>query len=158
MTYYFNIGSNLGDRTANISRAVTEIISRCKAVACRESIPVVSDPWGFSSPNKFINVGLAAEIDMQPLDVLGILHDIENGMGSDSHRSPSGSYQDRIIDIDIMAIDELIVSTDSLSVPHPHLTDRIFFLKPMAELAPDWRHPVLHLTAKQFLCGLRSNN
>ncbi len=67
------------------------------------------------------------------------------------HTATPTAYRDRTIDIDIVAVDELQIDTDTLKVPHPHLAERRFFLEPMAELAPEWRHPATGLTCAEML-------
>ena len=88
--------------------------------------------------------------------MLDRIHDIEHRLGSASHRDAQGGYIDRLVDIDIVAIGDLIIDTPTLQVPHPHLSEREFFLKPMMDLAPNWCHPVTGLTAAQMLEGLEN--
>ena len=73
------------------------------------------------------------------------------GVALSSHRDDEGRYIDRLVDIDILAIDDMVIDSPSLQVPHPHLPERDFFLRPMMELAPDWQHPVTGLTASEML-------
>ena len=68
-----------------------------------------------------------------------------------------GAYVDRLVDIDIMAIGDLVIDTPALQVPHPHLAERDFFLRPMMQLAPNWCHPITGLTAAEMLQALRSS-
>lgn len=131
------------------------MIRRRFACDVRESTAVESAPWGFVSENRFLNVGIAFATGDSPLDVLRTLHDIELDMGCSTHRNPDGSYADRLIDIDIVAIDEIMIDTPELVVPHPRMAERDFVLAPMAELAPEWRHPVLHKSAAELLQCLR---
>lgn len=152
-TYYFNLGSNIGDRHATLTVAMDSLSQLgCKA---RHSQWVESEPWGFVSKNQFVNVGLRLVSDLEPEAMLQAIHRIETRLGSGSHRTADGQYADRVLDIDIVAIDEMTISTEHLVVPHPHLTERTFFLQPMAELAPDWRHPATGLTARQLLEALK---
>lgn len=123
--------------------------------SARVSRPVESAPWGYDSPNRFVNVGLVLTSDCSPESILQILQGIERDMGSGSHRSVTGTYADRIIDIDIIAVDEMIISTSELTIPHPHMAQRRFVLEPMAEIAPHWTHPILHKTASQLLLLLQ---
>lgn len=150
MNYYLNIGTNIGDRHANIARAVAEIAERLGAQPA-VSAPIESEPWGFVSPHRFVNVGLRIESDAKPDEVLRELRAIEAAMGSTSHRNADGSYADRVVDIDIIAIDEMVIDTPELTVPHPRMEQREFVLAPMAEIAPEWHHPMNRLTAKELL-------
>ena len=112
---------------------------------------VESEPWGFESDNRFLNLGVKLSSNLLPMEMLDRIHDIEHRLGSASHRDRHGHYIDRLVDIDIVAIDDMVIDTPVLQIPHPHLPDRDFFLKPMIQLAPDWCHPVTGLTASQML-------
>ena len=149
MIYYLNIGSNIGDRRDNLYRAVVALAAGTGG--CAVSSIVESEPWGFESDNRFMNLGVSLDSALEPHEMLDRIHDIERRLGSASHRDEQGGYIDRLVDIDIVAIDDLVIDTPTLQVPHPHLPERDFFLKPMAQLAPDWRHPVTGLTASQML-------
>lgn len=155
MIYYLNIGTNLGDRRANIAAAVAALEQRTMG-SLRVSDAVETPAWGFSSPNDFLNVGISLKSHIRPLDMLAILKDIERTMGSNVHRDAAGNYADRIIDLDIVAIDEMVVDEPTLQVPHRHLVRREFFLRPLAQLAPHWMHPTLHKTASQLLATLHA--
>ena len=156
MIYYLNIGTNLGDRHANIAAAVAALEQRTRA-SVRISDAVETPAWGFSSPNDFLNVGVSLKSHIRPLDMLTLLKDIERTMGSSIQRDAAGNYADRIIDIDIVAIDEMVVDEPTLQVPHRHLSQREFFLRPMAQLAPHWMHPLLHKSATQLLAALTTH-
>jgi 2-amino-4-hydroxy-6-hydroxymethyldihydropteridine diphosphokinase len=149
MIYYLNIGSNIGDRRDNLYRAVVALVA--VTGSCYVSSVVESEPWGFKSENRFMNLGVRLSSDLKPQQMLELIHNIEHRLGSASHRDQQGGYIDRLVDIDIVAIDDMIIDTPTLQVPHPHLPERDFFLKPMMQLAPDWRHPVTGLTASQML-------
>lgn len=151
MIYYLNIGSNLEDREGNLWAADLRLSLDLGLVTARSSI-VESEPWGFDSDNGFLNMGIAIDSQFSPIQALNIIHDIEHELNHGrSHRDANGAYVDRLVDIDIMAIDDLVIDLPSLKVPHPHMASRDFFLKPMAEIAPEWVHPTLHLTAQQML-------
>ena len=139
----------MGDRRDNLYRAVVALAAGTSG--CAVSHIVESEPWGFESDNRFINVGLKLSSGIDPYEMLERIHDIERRLGSASHRDDEGRYIDRLVDIDIMAIDDMVIDSPSLQVPHPHLPERDFFLRPMMELAPDWQHPVTGLTAFQML-------
>ena len=137
MRYYFNIGTNLGRRHQNVGRAIAALCAR--GSHCRVSDEMESEPWGFQSSNRFLNVGVAVDLDLSPQEVLDWLHDIEQQLGSASHRDKEGGYIDRLVDIDIMAIDDcdghrVTIDTPTLQVPHRHLYDRPFFIIPYRQL------------------------
>lgn len=156
MEYYLNIGSNIGDRRDNLYRAVAFLVAGNNSAAV--SSIVQSEPWGFESENSFLNLGMKLSSDIAPMEMLDRIHDIERRMGSASHRDAQGGYIDRLVDIDIVAIDDLVIDTPVLQVPHPHLPERDFFLLPMMQLAPEWQHPVTGLTAAQMLEELTSQD
>lgn len=137
---YLNIGSNLGDRKSNIQLAIDKISALFGPV--KTSSLVESKPWGFDSTNNFFNVGVMIESQEDPHSIFRRLQKIEKDISPLSHRNADGSYADRLIDIDIMAIDEKIIDTQDLKIPHPHLMERDFFLKPLLELAPEWKNPL----------------
>ena len=149
MKYYLNLGSNLGNRLLHLTRALKAIGEEFGPY--ETSHKVESDPWGFNSTNRFVNIGLAVESDLDPEEVLARLQKLEKGISQRGHRRWDGSYNDREIDIDIMASDGESYDSPSLHIPHPHLAKREFFLKPLAELAPEWRHPGSGLTAEEML-------
>ena len=152
MNYYLNIGSNIGDRRDNLYRAVAFLVAGTSGGAV--SSIVESEPWGFESDNRFLNLGVKLSSDIEPQQMLERIHDIERRLGSAAHRDADGGYIDRLVDIDIVAIDDMVIDTPTLQVPHPHLAERDFFLRPMMELAPNWAHPVTGLTAAQMLSRL----
>lgn len=148
-----NIGSNLGDRRLNLSRAMRMIGEEFGDFEI--SHVVESAPWGFDSTHSFLNLGMSFETDLSPLDLLHKLQEIERSIGVGSHRTPDGGYADREIDIDIIAIDQDIIDLPELQVPHPHMAERLFVLEPMDELAPGWRHPATGLTPIEMIMKKR---
>lgn len=156
MKYYLNIGSNLGDRQAVIRQAIGCLAALGSVEAV--SSPVETPAWGFESQHAFVNVGVILEAHSEPLALLHAIHAIERDLGSASHRTADGGYADRLVDIDVVAIDGVTLSTPQLTVPHPHLPEREFYLVPMAQIAPHWQHPTLHLTAAQMLAALHGQN
>ena len=105
---------------------------------------ITSPPWGYDSCNNFLNVGIAVEIDpdIPPLTILDDLLQVQFSVNPSPHRDESGNYIDRNIDIDIIAIDQLIFNHPRLTIPHPRMHLRQFVVAPMRQLAPDWKHPV----------------
>lgn len=100
-----------------------------------------SKPWGFDSENDFLNEAVLIETDLSPLELLKRIKMIEKKMGRDINAD--GKYHDRIIDIDILFYDNLIIRLPNLIIPHPMLEKRYFVLIPLSEIAPDFVHPLL---------------
>lgn len=151
-TAHISIGSNLGDRAALIERAVAAKSARFAVTAV--SRPVESEPWGYSSPHPFINVGVNIEIGpgMTPETLLDILLEIQNSIDSSAHRNTDGSYADRAIDIDLICYGSVATPPDAHpALPHPRMHLREFVLIPMIEILPTWRHPLLGLTSARLL-------
>lgn len=149
MNYIINIGSNLGNRRLNISQAVRAIASRYGWFEMSHIME--SEAWGYDSGNPFLNVCVMFVSPEEPEAVLDTLQDIERSLGGGEHRDATGGYKDRYLDIDIVAVDEEVIDTPRLKVPHPFLDRRKFFLTPMEEIAPSWRHPQTGLTCTQML-------
>lgn len=147
-----NIGSNVGRRRLNLSRAMRAIGEEFGPFEL--SHVVESKSWGFDSTNSFLNVGMAFHSDLPPIEILHKLQAIEKLLAPAPHRDENGEYIDREIDIDIVAIDREVIDTPELKVPHPHLAERDFFLVPLEELAPGWTHPLTGLTATQMLATI----
>jgi 2-amino-4-hydroxy-6-hydroxymethyldihydropteridine diphosphokinase len=157
-TAYFNIGSNKGDRRSFIERAVALIELQWGHTAALSRY-FESDPWGYDSNNIFVNLGVSIDVgDDTPLQVLDKIMAIQHLICGEPHRDAAGRYIDRFIDIDIIAIDQLEVNTPELTLPHPRMHLRPFVLQPMAELAPNWVHPLLHQTPSQLLTDLLSTH
>lgn len=150
-----NIGSNVGRRRLNLSRAMRAVGEEFGPFEL--SHVVESKPWGFDSTNSFLNVGMAFNTELSPIEILHRLQAIERLLAPAPHRDESGGYIDRELDIDIVAIDREVIDTAELKVPHPHLAERDFFLVPIEELAPGWTHPITGLTASQMLAALQES-
>lgn len=136
---YVNIGSNLGNREYLIQKAI-ECIADKYGIICQSGV-IESEPWGFDSSHRFLNIGISFRTDSEPENILKELKHIEKTISDKNHRDENGNYSDRFIDIDIMAIDNLCYFSENLEIPHRHLSKRNFFLLPLRDLAPDWRHP-----------------
>ncbi len=147
---YINIGSNMGNRKAFIELAVAHIEQLCGTKALRSDY-FESQPWGYKSDATFLNLGIAVENPYSELELLLGLQDIERGISCAPHRDESGGYIDRCLDIDIIAIDSLVVDVPGLTLPHPRMHLRDFVLVPMMQIAPGWKHPIFGLTPGQML-------
>lgn len=149
MNYFVNLGSNLGNARLNLTRAMKAIGETFGPYELSHAVE--SEPWGFDSTRPFLNIGLMFASDLEPEEVLDRLQAIEQSISPAPHRNADGSYADRIIDIDIIAADETVHDSHRLHIPHPRMAERRFVLEPMAELAPQWRHPRTGLTAGEML-------
>lgn len=132
MKYYLNLGSNLGNRLLHLTRAMKAIGEEFGPY--ETSHKVESDPWGFDSTNRFVNIGLAIDTDLDPDTIMQKLQEIEKRLSKVGHRRWDGTYNDREIDIDIMDRDGEPYHSDIVTLPHPHLQEREFFLTPLREL------------------------
>lgn len=150
--YYLNIGSNLGNVRLNLSKAIRALEE--KYGYFEASGIVESKPWGYVSPNTFANMAVMIVSDRTPHEILEDIHEIERLLNPTPHRDTEGHYSDRVLDIDIMAADDLIINTECLRIPHRHLPQRKFFLEPFAQLAPGWRHPENGKTCAEMLDAL----
>lgn len=156
MIAHINIGSNIGDRMANIDRAVAALESTL-GTTLTLSTPIHSEPWGYESENTYTNIGACFNTTLTPLQLLNTLLDVEHNMNPTPHRTPTGEYADRAIDIDLIAMEGICLHSPRLILPHPHMHLREFVLKPMIELMPEWRHPLLALTPGQLLLETNPN-
>lgn len=150
---HINIGSNQGDRQTLIESAVALISHEWPDARLSRSDFFESEPWGFESDNSFINLGLMLETDalINPLDILRRLQTIERRISPDPHRDSLGNYIDRRIDIDLIAVDSLVVNTPELTLPHPRMRGRDFVMKPLRSLDPSWIDPVTGMTADEIV-------
>ncbi|TAL29108.1 MAG: 2-amino-4-hydroxy-6-hydroxymethyldihydropteridine diphosphokinase [Nitrospirae bacterium] len=149
-TIFIGIGSNLGNREDNCRKAINLLKENGIAVK-KQSSTYETEPWGVKEQPKFINMAIEAETNKKPEDLLGILKNIENQMG----RTKSVKWGRRVIDLDILLYDDLIVETPHLEIPHPFMHEREFVLRPLAEIAPDKRHPVTGKTVREMAANLR---
>ena len=131
-TVYLGLGSNLGNRRAILTETIAKINESIGAVL-RQSSFYETAPWGFDSPNTFLNACICITTDLEPLQLLAATQRIEREMGR-NHKTIDGQYQDRIIDIDILLIDNLRINEPRLTVPHPLMEQREFVMVPLKEI------------------------
>lgn len=136
---YLGLGTNLGDKERNLNDAILKLLLEVGCVI-RQSLFYASKPWGFESENGFLNTVVLVETNLPPFDLLSKTQEIERELGRTA--KTTGSYSDRLIDIDILLYDNLIVDQPTLKIPHPLMMKRDFVLIPLAEIAPDLVHPI----------------
>ena len=132
---FLGLGTNLGDRETNIRQAIRLIDERVGTVV-RQSSFIETEPWGFESPNMFLNAVILCETERTPREVLRLTQKIERDMGRKS-KSQSSKYTDRPIDIDILLYDDITVDEPDLKIPHPLMHKRDFVMIPLNEIRQD---------------------
>lgn len=145
---YFGLGSNLGDKEANLNLAIKQIEKQIGEVFSISAF-YITDPVGFESDNTFLNAVCVAKTNLSVEEVLFTSKTIEKAIGR-LKKSVNRQYSDRIIDIDILFYDDLILETEDLTIPHPYLHTRDFVLTPLKEIAGEFVHPVLKKKIKEL--------
>jgi len=148
---YIGVGSNLGDRAFNCKQAIGLLRQKGTTVS-KESSLYETKPWGVRDQPLFLNMAIEIETDLKPFELLRTLKDIEKKMGRDE----TFLWGPRIIDLDILLYDNNIVDEKGLRIPHPHMQDREFVLRPLCEIAGDVIHPSLLLSIGELLQRLKS--
>ncbi|MCQ2067752.1 MAG: 2-amino-4-hydroxy-6-hydroxymethyldihydropteridine diphosphokinase [Bacteroidaceae bacterium] len=134
-TLYLSLGTNMGDRQKNLSSAL-KLIDLEVGTVVSESDIMETEPWEFESSNRFLNMVIKVETDLQPVEVLHVTQEIERKLGR-LEKSVNGQYHDRPIDIDLLMYDNITMSTPELTLPHPLMRQRKFVMEPLAQIAPE---------------------
>ena len=140
---YLMLGGNIGDRMNYLQQSI-DLLQRHVGRVIALSAVYESEPWGFADHRWFLNQVAVIETDHSPIALLEAVQKIEQTLG----RVRDGGYHARTIDIDILLYNHQIINNPELVIPHPRMEKRMFVLMPMAELAPDMTHPVLHRSMK----------
>ena len=143
---YILTGGNTGNRELHLAKAMEEIDTRCGQVRKQSSLYETA-AWGKTDQASFLNQAMLIHTKLAPETLLQCLLDIERSMG----RIRNEKYGARSIDIDILIYNQQIVESATLSIPHPELTNRLFALLPLSEIAPRLKHPVFNKTIGQLL-------
>ena len=143
---YIGLGSNVGDRHRNCLTAI-ELLRQNGLLVARQSSMHETEPWGVTDQPEFVNMTVETETDLAPIKLLELLKKIEKDMG----RQDTMKWGPRIIDLDILLYDDIIMKTDFLTIPHFLMHERAFVLRPLSEIAGNFIHPVLKKSITDLL-------
>jgi 2-amino-4-hydroxy-6-hydroxymethyldihydropteridine diphosphokinase len=142
---YLSLGTNVGDRVANLKQAISSLPPQMTVK--KKSKVYETPPWGYTEQDSFLNQVVMATTYLEPEPLLKHLKRLEVALG----RKASFRYGPRLIDLDILFYDDLVLETPLLTVPHPHLHERGFVLIPMMDIAPDHVHPVMQKSIREMI-------
>ncbi len=145
-TVYVSIGSNMGEREAHLQAAVQTLDARTDTSVERISKFMETEPYGYLEQDKFLNGMLELKTLLTPEELLDVIHEIEEEAG----REHTVRWGPRVLDLDIIMYDALVLDTEQLVIPHVDMQNRDFVLIPLMEIAPALRHPVLNKTVGQL--------
>lgn len=145
---FIGIGTNLGNRQANLKRAV-ELLAQRGVKVLRASSVIETTPWGVEGQPMFLNMAMECGTALGPEELFHVLKQIEQDMG----RTNSPRWGPRVMDLDILFYGDVVINTPTLIIPHPRLHERPFVLEPLSEIAPEFMHPVLG----KNIAALKSN-
>lgn len=150
---FIGLGSNMGDKLANLKKAVLELgkVSGNKVLAVSSFYK--TEPVGGVEQDWFVNAVAEVETGLTPRELLNKLLYIEKNLG----RVRDAKWGPRVIDLDILLFDDLMMDEEGLSIPHPYLHERGFVLVPLAEIAPKVIHPKLKKTMSELMHGIHDN-
>jgi 2-amino-4-hydroxy-6-hydroxymethyldihydropteridine diphosphokinase len=143
---FISLGSNIGDRAENLKKAIHSIELKMGAIV-RQSSVYETKPWGYSNQPDFFNQVILIHSDKSPEDCLRSLSSIEDEMG----RKRMEKWGKRLIDLDLLYVNDAIIHSEKLTLPHPGIAQRRFVLVPLVEIAPDFIHPQLKKHQRQLL-------
>jgi 2-amino-4-hydroxy-6-hydroxymethyldihydropteridine diphosphokinase len=145
MPAYLSLGSNVGERDLQLREAITRIAAAGQIVAV--SALYETEPIEYTEQAWFLNCAVALETSRSPFELMKMALQLEREMGRvrDQKKGP------RIIDIDVLLFEDTVIDSPELTIPHPAMQRRRFVLEPLAEIAPQARHPVLKKTVRELL-------
>ena len=157
ITGFLGLGTNIGDRKNNLTRALTSLNDRPDLTILRTSRIYETEPWGVVDQPKFLNMVTEVATSISPRELLERVKKLETDMG----REAGPRFGPRLIDIDILLLEDQVVDEPDLQIPHARLHERAFVLVPLAEIAPELIHPILSTTIAglaEKVVGLESIN
>jgi len=151
---FLGIGGNLGIKSDNFKKVHLSIQHELGAIVNKSSV-YETPPWGFEANEGFWNQVLEITTNYSPPELLAKIHEIENQFGRKRNEK---TYSSREMDIDILYYDDIFMEAQNLTIPHPLMYQRKFVLVPLAEIAPQFKHPLLRLTSVQMLENCRDES
>ena len=149
---YLLLGTNEGNKFSNLEAAIASVKEHIGKVIVLSSV-YETEPWGFSEQPVFYNQVLLVETVLSPQQILLAISETEKNMGR--NRGADTEWKQRIIDIDILFYNDSVLETPDLTIPHPRLHERNFTLSPLAEIAGQYRHPVLDKTVSELAAACK---
>ncbi len=148
------LGTNLGNKQNNLKLAIGYVLSNIGNILCKSSI-YESEPWGFNSKELFYNMAIEVDTKLSPIVLLKKINEIEIKMGR--VKNFTNCYENRLIDIDILFYEDIIMNTSELIIPHPKLHLRKFTLMPLNEINKKFVHPILKKEISNLLLECNDN-
>ena len=149
---YLGLGTNLGNKEQNLHAAI-QLISTNVGEIVQQSGIYQTAAQGFESENLFLNAVILVNTELTPTQLLSKTQEIEQQLGRTE--KSNGNYSDRLMDIDILLYDRLILNQLTLKIPHPLITEREFVLKPLLEIAPELLHPITGISFATYFFKLK---
>ncbi|MBI5969554.1 MAG: 2-amino-4-hydroxy-6-hydroxymethyldihydropteridine diphosphokinase [Deltaproteobacteria bacterium] len=150
-TAFISIGSNTGDKSFNCRKAIERLSENPAIAVVKKSSFYDTPPWGYKDQPSFVNAAIEITTSLSPGELLENLKTIESGMG----RVETLRWGPRVVDLDLIFYNGLIMESETLTLPHPLAHERAFVLAPLLEIAPEFVHPVLKKTVSELLAGLK---
>ena len=153
-TAIISVGSNMGNKEANCRQGIDGLLESGKASLVKASLFYRTSPVDYLDQDWFVNAAVQVETHLEPLDLLAFLQTIQQQAG----RTKGGiRFGPRVLDLDIIFYDQLVMKTTSLEIPHPRMHKRHFVLQPICDIDPDIIHPLLNIPLKSLLNQLGDN-